>query len=71
MHHLVRVARPPPSRRHPLSGLWVADYGAANGLQIVAVGMDFTGPEARIVAMKVRPGHPKKENTFGSPATCQ
>ncbi len=54
MHHLVRVVRPLPSRRHPLCGLWKADYGAANGLQIVCVAMDFSGPLARIVAMKAR-----------------
>ena len=49
----MRVVRPLPSKRHALSGLWKADYGAANGIQIVCVGMDFSGPVARIVAMKV------------------
>ena len=35
-----------PSRRHPLAGLYKADYGA-NGIQIVCLAMDFTGPVAR------------------------
>jgi hypothetical protein len=50
--HLVRVARPVPTQRHPLAGLWKADYGP-NGIQIVQVSYDFTGTAARIVAVKV------------------
>ena len=53
--HLERVLRPAPSRRHPLAGLWKADYGPG-GVQIVLISYDFTGPAARIVAVKVAPG---------------
>lgn len=49
----MRVPRQPPSRRHPLTGLYKADYGA-NGIQIVSLAYDFAGPVARIVASKVR-----------------
>lgn len=50
--HLVRVARPVPTARHPLAGLWKADYGV-NGIQIVQVSYDFTGMAAKIIAVKV------------------
>ena len=44
--------RPPQSKRHPMAGLWKADYGPG-GIQIILVNYDFTGPAARIVAIKV------------------
>jgi hypothetical protein len=50
--HLERVGRPAPSKRHPMAGLWKADYGPG-GIQIVLITYDFTGPAARIVATKV------------------
>ena len=52
LHHLRRVKVPVPSPRHPLAGLWLADYGPA-GLQVLALRYDFTGKAARIVAEKV------------------
>ena len=52
--HLERVLRPVPSRRHPMAGLWKADYGPG-GVQIVLISYDFTGPAARIVGVKVAP----------------
>jgi hypothetical protein len=53
--HLVRVSKPVPTARHPLCGLWKADYGQ-NGIQIVQVSYDFSGSAARIVAIKVGSG---------------
>lgn len=50
--HLERVVRPPQSKRHPMAGLWKADYGP-DGVQIILISYDFTGPAARIVAIKV------------------
>ena len=50
--HLERVVRPPHSKRHPMAGLWKADYGPG-GVQIILISYDFTGPAARIVAIKV------------------
>lgn len=50
--HLERVLRPAQSKRHPMAGLWKADYGPG-GIQIVHITYDFTGPAARIVAIKV------------------
>ena len=50
--HLERVVRPLKSKRHPMAGLWKADYGPG-GVQIILVNYDFSGPAARIVAIKV------------------
>ncbi len=50
--HLERVVRPLKSKRHPMAGLWKADYGPG-GVQIILINYDFSGPAARIVAIKV------------------
>ncbi|CAL5227398.1 g10353 [Coccomyxa viridis] len=50
--HLERVVRPLKSKRHPMAGLWKADYGLG-GVQIILINYDFSGPAARIVAIKV------------------
>ena len=44
-----------------MAGLWKADYGPG-GIQIVLINYDFTGPAARIAAVKVcsSPAHPWK-----------
>ena len=44
-----------------MAGLWRANYGPG-GIQIVLINYDFTGPAARIVAIKVcsTPAHPSK-----------
>ncbi|KAK9803934.1 hypothetical protein WJX72_006279 [[Myrmecia] bisecta] len=52
VHHLTRVERPLPSKKHPLAGLWKGDYGV-HGVQVVVVVYDFSGPAARILATKV------------------
>ena len=49
---LTRVERPLPTVRHPLSGLWKGLEH--DGVTIVHICYDFTGPSARIVASKVR-----------------
>jgi len=56
VHHLLRVHRPLPSRKHPLAGLWRGSWrrGLWHGVSIVQVVYDFTGPAARILATQVR-----------------
>ncbi len=48
---LTRVERPLPTLRHPLSGLWKGLEH--DGVTIVHICYDFTGPSARIIASKV------------------
>jgi len=50
--HLERIFRPTQSKRHPMAGLWKADYGPG-GIQIIHVSYDFKESAARIVATKV------------------
>ena len=73
--HLERVVRPPQSKRHPLAGLWKADYGFG-GVQIIRITYDFTGPAARIVAIKVSTHPPlcalgrRRERVLKLPFVC-
>lgn len=55
VHHLVRVPRPRPSRKHPLAGLWRGRWQAGweRGVSVIQVAYDFSGSAARIVATQV------------------
>lgn len=53
MLHLRRVDEPPqPSARHPLAGLWAADYGPL-GVQLLCLRYDFRGRAAQLHATKL------------------
>lgn len=52
LHHLRKVDVPKPTLRHPLSGLYIGDYGPA-GFQVIRVAYDFTGRAARLIADKI------------------
>ena len=53
LEHLERVVGPLPSSRHPLVGLWLADFGPAHGVQVLKICMDFTRSAARLLAWGV------------------
>ncbi|EFJ53064.1 hypothetical protein VOLCADRAFT_120169 [Volvox carteri f. nagariensis] len=65
LKHLVRLQVPAPSRQRPVSGLWTGVYGP-HGMEIISVGYDGRGGEARIVATKITgdPNVPAGEITF-------
>lgn len=50
-HHFVALRPAPPTRAHPLAGLWKGVYGP-HGVEVVAVGYDCSGHAAKIVGHK-------------------
>jgi hypothetical protein len=52
-YRLTHVDRAIPSRRHSLSGLWKGGYGGETPVQVVQITYDFSGPSAKVRAMKV------------------
>eukprot|EP00884_Botryococcus_braunii_P003579 jgi/Botrbrau1/13221/Bobra.9_1s0010.2 len=52
-YRLIRVDRAVPSKRHSLSGLWKGKYGGETPIQVIHITYDFTGPCAKIHALKV------------------
>lgn len=56
LHHLLRVHRPTPSRKHTLAGLWRGRDldDASDSSVIIRVEYSFAGHAAQIVATQVR-----------------
>lgn len=52
-YRLIRVQRAVPSKTHSLAGLWKGQYGGETPIQVVQITYDFSGPSAKVLALKV------------------
>lgn len=66
---LTRVERPLPTLRHPLSGLWKGLEH--DGVTIVHICYDFTGPSARIIASKIGDLQLLPASSLGRQRACE